>query len=382
MKFTAPAKALHAALAYVAAAIDPRPVEPVLHGVHLDTTSGKLVLTAFNYDLALRATVDQAEIQEPGLAVVPGKVFTAVAAKMHGNVLVAAGHDGPTLKVKGLGEPGQSKRKHPEYDLDTFPVGSYPDLKGWFSHETTATVDGSILALVFAKVQHAASKDDTVPQLSAVQLLAQDNLLYLSTTDRYRIARYLLRYDGAFGEALVPARTLGAILKGMEGQTGIGHDAGVLSFHTARRQAAIRTLDSQFPQIGTLIEKCKPRWATKFSRTDMADALDRIIVIRDNDNAPMDLHIGADQIELRAAGGNQQVGSEWVPCETNVTDAPAGHDLPLQIRVNPAYLLEAMKAQTTERVELGSTDAVKCQPLAINGDASFQSLLMPIRHQS
>jgi DNA polymerase-3 subunit beta len=377
VKLTVPAKALADALQYVSAAIATRPPEPILRGIHVDTTSGELVVSAFNYDLALRATVDAADVVQPGVAVIPGKVFAAVASKMHGNVLLTAGHDGPGATILGLGEPGGKKRKQPEYVLDTMPVDSYPKLDGWFSHDTTASMSSETLAAMFQSVSHAAARDDTVPQLAAVQLLSEDGKLQLTTTDRYRMARRYSGYQGAFGEALVPAKVFGAIVKGLYAEVRLGHTTNILTVATARRRASVRTLDKDFPNVMALVEKFPPKWASKFSRIDMIDALDRLIAIRDNDNEPVQLLITEDLIELRSSGGNSQTGSEYVPCTTDVGDAP--DPLPFDVRLNPAYLLEALKAHGVDHIEIGSGSAAETKPLHIKGDGGMTSLLMPTR---
>lgn len=379
MRLTVPAAALADALAYVSGAIDNRPPEPILRGIHVDATGGELVVSAFNYDLALRAVVDAAEIEEPGIAVIPGKVFATVAAKMRGNVALTAGHDGPVATILGLGEPGAKRqRKQPEYTLDTMPPGEYPSLKGWFDHDTTASLSSESLAGVFQSVVHAAARDaEVLPALAAVKIESADGVLNLSCTDRYRIASRRTGYQGAFGMALVPAKVFGAIVKGLHGEAKLGHSSSILTVATKRRRAGVRTLDSKFPPIESIAVNHPPRWASKFNSVDMIDALDRIIAVRDNENSPVQLIIAKDGMELRSTGGNAQVGSEWVPCDTNPGESP--DPLPYDVRLNPAYLLEALKAHGTEHIEIGSGSSVACKPLHIQGAGGFTSLLMPTR---
>ena len=86
----------------------------------------------------------------------------------------------------------------------------YPDLPEL--PQTAGTVDGGALAAAISQVVPAASRDDTLPLLTGVNIEVDGDIMTLAATDRYRLAVRELPWSparpGRQGEFLVPARTL------------------------------------------------------------------------------------------------------------------------------------------------------------------------------
>src|SRR6266853_1107917 len=143
--------ALAEAVAWVARSLPSRPVLPILSGLLLEATPGRLTLSCFDYEVSARIQVD-AEVTEPGTALVPG-------------LLLLAG-----------------------------------------------TVDGGVLATAIGQVAPAASRDDTLPVITGVNLEIDEDSIRLVATDRYRLAirefGWNPAHPGSRGTLLVPAKTM------------------------------------------------------------------------------------------------------------------------------------------------------------------------------
>jgi DNA polymerase-3 subunit beta len=86
-------------------------------------------------------------------------------------------------------------------------------------------VDGGVLAVAAAQVGPAASRDDTLPMLTAVCLEIDGETLTLAATDRYRLAvrevPWVPAVPGLRAVAMIPARTLADVARTMAPGAGV-----------------------------------------------------------------------------------------------------------------------------------------------------------------
>ena len=96
------------------------------------------------------------------------------------------------------------------FTLVTLPVRDYPRLPEL--PRLAGTVDGGALATAIGQVVPAASRDDTLPVITGVNVEIDGDVIKLVATDRYRLAVRDLGWNpaqpGTRGTLLVPAKTL------------------------------------------------------------------------------------------------------------------------------------------------------------------------------
>ncbi|HEX9064269.1 MAG TPA: DNA polymerase III subunit beta, partial [Streptosporangiaceae bacterium] len=175
MRFTVSRDALGEAVAFVARALPSRPVVPVLSGILLEASDGRLTLSCFDYEVSARITVD-AEVSQGGSALVPGRLLTEITRSLPARPAeFARDADMVTLSC------GQA-----EFGLVCLPADEYPSLPA--SPPPVGSADGGVLAAAVAQVASSASRDDTLPMLTAICLDISGETLTLAATDRYRLA--------------------------------------------------------------------------------------------------------------------------------------------------------------------------------------------------
>ena len=131
---------------------------------------------------------------------------------MPGRLLAEITRSLPSLPVEFADDPeGVSLTcGSASFTLVTLPVEEYPDLPEL--PQTAGTIDGGALAAAISQVVPAASRDDTLPLLTGVNIEVDGDIMTLAATDRYRLAVRELPWSparpGRQGEFLVPARTL------------------------------------------------------------------------------------------------------------------------------------------------------------------------------
>jgi DNA polymerase III subunit beta len=199
MKFRVEHDAFAEAVAWVARSLPSRPVVPVLSGMRLEARDGLLALSCFDYELAATARIT-ADVLEPGTELVPGRLLAEITRSLPGQ---------PAEVGSAAGEVSLSCGSA-EFALVSLPLADYPALPE--PPPQAGTIEGGAMAAAVAQVLPAASRDDTLPILTAVCLDIDGGQVTLAATDRYRMAVRRLRWEPTDPRlravALVPARTL------------------------------------------------------------------------------------------------------------------------------------------------------------------------------
>ena len=187
------------AVAWVARSLPSRPVLPILSGLLLEASAGGLTLSCFDYEVSARILLD-AEVTEPGTALVPGRLLAEITRSLP-PFPVELDHEKDDVAVTC----GPAS-----FTLVTLPVKEYPRLPEL--PLLAGTVDGGALATAIGQVAPAASRDDTLPVITGVNLEISEDTIRLVATDRYRLAIRELGWNpahpGSAGTLLVPAKTL------------------------------------------------------------------------------------------------------------------------------------------------------------------------------
>jgi DNA polymerase-3 subunit beta len=349
MEFRVEHGPLAEAVAWVARALPSRPVVPVLAGLRLDAGDG-LALSCFDYELAATVRLP-AEVAEPGSVLVPGRLLAEI-----------------TRSLPGL--PARFRFEAPEvtltcgsaeFTLVSLPLADYPELPP--PPPLAGTVDGGELAAAAAQVLPAASRDDTLPVLTAVCFDIHGERLTLAATDRYRLAVRDLRWQptvpGLRASALVPARLLAeasrimsagvpvevAFTAGQEAQP--GREArpadGMIGFASGERRLAGRLIAGEFVRY-------ESRFPAGFScqaellAGAFTEAVRRVSLAADR-GSPVRLRFTQDSVVIEARAEGRARAVETVAARFT-GDQPA-------IAFHPQYLLDGLVAAATSGAGAG-----------------------------
>jgi DNA polymerase III subunit beta len=385
MKFTVERDALAEAVIWVARALPTRPVIPVLAGMllHAGDDEEGLTLSCFDYEVSAKIRVP-AQVAEPGTVLVPGRLLQEITRSL------------PALPVEFADDPEGMSMTCGEvaFTLATLPTEEYPRLPEL--PQLAGTADGGVLATAIGQVTPAASRDDTLPMLTAVSLEFAAETMTLAATDRYRLAVRDLDWSPAPGKGadhgqaavLIPARTLAEAARMMSPGTpvrvmlresggGEGSDA-MIGFETGQRRLTTRLLAGEFIRY-------RSRFPEEFGCTAelpaeaFAEAVRRVSLVAER-GTPVQLSFGPDRVTVGAATQGHARAREIVPADFT-GDEPV-------IAFNPHYLLDGIVAATVDvadgpRVRLRFTSASK--PAVITQSApgahEFRYLVVPQRLQ-
>ena len=364
MRFVVERDALAEAVAWIARSLPSRPVIPVLSGLLLQAAADGLTLSCFDYEVSARISID-ADVTEPGTALVPGRLLAEITRSLPGHPVEVDDKDDVTLTCGPA-----------SFNLVTLPVGEYPRLPEL--PRLAGTVDGGVLATAIGQVTPAASRDDTLPVITGVNVEIEDDMITLVATDRYRLAVRELRWNPAQPDLstalLVPARVLGdtarALTSGAEVSISLGGDS-LIGFAGAGRQTTTRLLSGEYPKYSALLP-------SEFSATaelaagSFAEAVKRVALVAER-NTPVRLAFSQGQLVLEAGASEEAQAVEIIEAAFDGED--------LQIAFNPQYLLDGIGAIDSDTARISFTSPTK--PAVITGKAEhepdFRYVLMPIR---
>jgi DNA polymerase-3 subunit beta len=396
MRFSIERDTLTEAVAWVARALPTRPVLPILSGMLLSaestgvgstgaTSTGagetELTLACFDYEISARIRV-QADVAEPGTVLVPGRLLAEITRSLPASTVEIS-----SAQVDDGGSDVTLTCGAGSFTLVTLPVGEYPQLPDL--PVLAGTVDGGALAAAIGQVVPAASRDDTLPILTGVNIELDGATMTLAATDRYRLAMRELDWDPAQPDMtatiLIPARTLADAARMMSQGTlvqvlmrGDEHVAdAMVGFESGGRRLTTRLIAGEFI-------KYKSRFPGEFGcRGDMpaallAEAVKRVALVAER-GSPVRLSFAAGTVTIEAGTEGQARARETVAAEFEGDEHV--------IAFSPHYLLDGLGAALTAtsadaeaRIRLEFSGPTK--PAVISGVAvtqDFRYLVVPQR---
>ncbi len=381
MEFELDRDAFAEAVAWTARGLPTRPVVPVTAGVVLEVTDGALLISGFDFEVLNRIEVPVTE-KAGGRALVSGRLLAEIAKALPPkDVRVAV--EGNRLAVRC----GSSRFNLPLMQVEDYPV--VPELPG-----RTGIVPGDVFATAVAQVTAAASRDETLPMLTGVQMEIGAETLTFAATDRYRLAERVLPWTPSAevpaGAVVIPAKTLADAAKSLGSASEVvlslgGGDGGFLGFSAAGRQTLTRLLDGEFPKFGSL-------WPTESTTTvevevgPFVEAVKRVSLIAQR-FAPVRLAFADGIVQLSAEAEDESSAEEEL--EVGIEGEP------LTIGFNAGYLLDGLTALRTPRAKLAFTTPTRPTVLtpvpgldggqdgegehSPTGEASYRYLVMSMR---
>ena len=353
---------LVAKLAAVSRVVSSRGTVQVLSGVLLHPVPEGLELAATDMELSLRTTLP-AKVDGDSPVVVPGKLLVDLAR------LLPA--DEVTISYRP--EDGVAQISSGSYasKLNVFSAEDFPRLPS--TDPAPHTIATASLLETVDRVARSASKDESRPVLTGIQVRFEGTRLLMAATDSYRLSfkETELEQAGPDLEAIIPARALTELQRIAAGTDTIamGVNDNTVVFGTGEAWLTTRRIDGQFPDVGRLLPESFEA-EVDLPRDELRDVVRRagVMALR---NAPLRLRFAEG--ELTVSAQSQDVG------ETQES-LPAGYTGdPLEIGFNAEFLADGIDSVRGETVRLKLINPLRPGLITSPDDDSFWYLIMPIR---
>ncbi|WP_250031887.1 DNA polymerase III subunit beta [Paractinoplanes maris] len=374
MKFRVERDALADAVAWTAKSLPSRPSVPVLAGVMLRVTDGRLQVSGFDYEVSSQVTVE-VQADADGAALVSGRLLAEITKALPAK----------PVDIAAVGSHLELVCGSARFTLPTMPVEDYPSLPEMPS--SAGTVDAATFAAAVAQVAIAAGRDETLPMMTGVRIELNGSNMAMLATDRYRLAMRELEWNPDDSEislnALVPAKTLNDTAKTLgplggsvvlalaQGNAG----EGMIGFAGGTRRTTSRLLDgANYPPVRSLF----PATSNAEARVGVAalvEVVRRVALVAER-TTPVLLSFSEDGLVVEAGGTEEARASEAM--EATFTGEP------LTIGFNPQYLIDGLQNLGAPTAVFAFVDAFKpavISPSGENGEIvpGYRYLIMPIR---
>ena len=361
MKLTVNRDVLADAVAWTAHALPRRPQIPVLAGLLLETGSGGLTVSAFDYDTSRRAEVS-ADVFHPGRILLPGRVLAEVVKALPKQPVDLVNNGSEVVLTCGS----------TEFGLRTLPADDYPTLPT--PPQVAGTIDAAAFAAAVTQVAPAAGRDDAIPMLTGIHLDNTGGPLTLAATDRYRIATRALPWQPATTDAtvntLIPSRALADLAKGLgDGHVTIGLADGIAGFGSAGRITTVRLLDEKFIDYRSRLTSDWPIQAD-VEAAPLAAAVKRVALVAER-NTAVRLTFSHGQVLVQAGGGDTGRASEAVAADLDGKS--------IEIAFQSQFLLDGLAGVDGGRARIGMTEPTKPALIVGPGDDPYRYLVMSLR---
>ncbi|WP_194784989.1 DNA polymerase III subunit beta [Actinomyces haliotis] len=375
MKLRVDRDVLAEAVTWTARSVPARPPVPVLAGVRLEAKDASLVLASFDYEVSAHCEVP-ADVEEDGVVLVSGRLLADIAKALPSKPV--------ELEVEGTKVTvscGSSRFSLAAMAADDYPA--LPVMPG-----VAGTVDAHDLAQAVGQVSIAASRDETLPLLTSVQMEVDGDSLTFMATDRYRLAVREMTWapqDASLStHALLKARTLSDVAKSLTSSGDVtvalteagSTTSGLIGFEAGGRRTTSLLTDGDYPPVLRLFPEQTTIHAT-VGREELIAAVRRVSLVADR-STPIHMSFTEGNLSLDAGQSSDDAqASEQLVAHLEGED--------IQTAFNPGYLVDGLNAINQPYVRLDFTHPSK--PAVLTGmdsiggeeDSSFRYLIMPIR---
>jgi DNA polymerase-3 subunit beta len=348
VKLSVSRPALVAALKTVTKALPRNYGLPALSGVRVEAADAHVQLTCSDLDLTISTYID-AQIDEPGTALIPGKLFDNIVAKLSGdqvqlgvvddvNVIIGAGRTVAQLRAINLTE--WPKLAEPGEPVATLGTRQLHDLE---------------------RLIPFASIDMGRPILTGIHFAGTT----ITATDSYRVA--ICDWGIELPEpALVPSAAIRAMLGADVDDLELSVTPTHVGFRAPTVSWTIRQIDGDYPKTSGFMRERSAHKVT-FPTGPTTEALSRLRLIDGDTARPVRIAVDGGVAQLTRA--SQDVGeiSDTVDVEG---------ELPIQVGVNVDYLAELLAITDADEVTLQINDGLK--PIQVT-HGNVTAAIMPIR---
>ncbi len=305
LKVTCDRDQLVTALATVSRVVSSRGSVQVLSGVLLRPDDGRLELAATDMELSLRTTL-AAHVEGDSAVVVPGKLLVDLARLLPATEVTIEYR--PDDGVAHISSGTYSSK------LNVFAAEDFPRLPVIDpSRHTIATA--SLLETV-DRVARSASKDESRPVLTGIQVRFEGKKLFMAATDSYRLSfkETELETEGPELEAIIPARALAELSRIAAGTETVelGVNENTVVFGTGDTWLTTRRIDGQFPDVSRLLPESF-EIEVDLPRAELRDVVRRAAVMALR-NAPLRLRFAEGELTISAQSQDVGETQRIAPC--------------------------------------------------------------------
>ena len=370
MKFTCDRNSLTYAINIAQKAVAARSTLPVLEGLLIKAKNGRVVITGNDLEIGIEC-IFEAEIESEGSVVVNSRLFGDIIRKMTGESVVIDVNDNNVTNIRC----GNSK-----FNITGIEAAEFPEIQRFDVQYEINLTKKQLKELVRSTI-FAVGTNELKMILTGCLLEASGKNVNMVAVDGYRLAYKKIECEndtvsGYFGDVaiVIPSKSLNELTKILDDkdeEIKIFCSEKNIRFEFDNVVFTSRLLEGDYLDYKKIIPS---EYKTKV-KTDVKSVIEAVeraslVITSEVTKAPIILNIVDGEIKINC---ETQVGKveEIIPVDMEGNA--------IEIGFNNRYLLDALKAVSTEEVKLSFIDSVNtCLISPVEGE-DFKYIVLPLR---
>ena len=372
MNFKINKQIFYEALSISSRAISSNSPVPILTGIRIDVANDTLTLTSSDASLSIQVSLSNTinektalTIVEEGTIIIDSRYLLDIVKKIDSTEISMEILDGTLTHFSG---------EKAEFKINGYRPSDYPYID--FNEPTTRfEMSSEVLNNMITSTVFASSAKETRPVLTGVNMTSDRTSITCTATDSFRLARKILKTETEPFSITVPAKCLNEVrsIFSSQDQIAISLNEKMIQFRTGNIILQSTLLEGSYPETNRLIPSAFNN-TMRINRRSLISAIDRSSFIKTDNMTIIRMEINAAD-DILVSSKSQEIG-EYNESLT----AESYEGMPIDISFSGNYLLDALKALTTDIVKIQFTENMK--PFIITNDSEDDSILqlvLPVR---
>src|SRR5579862_83377 len=364
MKVSATREHLLEALQSVIGVVERRQTMPILSNVLLSARESRLRVTGTDLEVELVAAAE-VSVQQPGDITVPGRKLLDIFRSLPEKTSVTLSTEGERVSVRA----GRSR-----FTLSSLPAAEFPLVEEINAQQTLVVAQGEFRRLI-DKTHFSMAQQDVRYYLNGLLLESDGKMLRAVATDGHRLALCEMELSGKARtphQVIVPRKGVLELQRilGTEGTIELAIGTNHVRAQIGEIRFTSKLIDGRFPEYGRVIP-ASPAKKVEADREILRAALQRTAILSNEKYRGIRLTARPDLLVIQAHNPEQEEAEDQVEVAYN------GDEVEIGFNVN--YLLDALAAIESEKVEIGLTDSNSSCLIHAPGTAHTRYVVMPMR---
>jgi len=368
MKITLSRGALLKPLTYVSSVVEKRQTLPILSNVLLQFDgNNRLSLTGTDLEVEVITYCDHAAGDAGELTLNARKLFDITRA------LPEDAEISITAEVNGkcIIRSGKSR-----FTVQTLPVDDFPKIETeqW---SQVWKLPASLFKQALTRTAFAMAQQDVRFYLNGLLLVAESDKLKTVATDGHRLAKtecqLTSRSTDVDIQAIVPRKAiteLNHIIEDSDTEIGVSFNPNHIRVELDSVIFTSKLIDGRFPDYEKVIPKNQDK-SLIIVRNDLQNTLNIAAILTNEKFRGVRLIVKKDKLSVSANNPDQEEAFDEIDIEYTGED--------VEIGFNVGYMLEALNAINSEKVEMLLSDANSSGTIRAPGDEETVYIVMPMR---
>lgn len=362
MKLQVTQENLNRALGSVGRVASSRGTLPILGNVLIKTIGNRLSIAATNLDIAITHYIGS-KVGTEGAITVPARLMVDFVASLPSGTITL---DLDDTKLRITTDQYEST-------INGTSADEYPVMPA-ISEGTSWKISAKTLRAGLQQVLVAASSDESRPVLTGVFMNSVDGVLYLASTDSYRLAEKSLTKTAQDISLLIPASAMQDLLRivsDSDDEVQVTHDDQQVLFRVGDVELVARLIEGTYPDYRKLIPASFSQTAvlkkseflniTKVSSLFARESAGSVTIHLDNTKQLVSIRSIASQLGENTATATATITGEGV------------------ITLNSRYIMDALHAIAGDDVQIGFNGKLEACVLTSPKQSDYTHIIMPLK---